>query len=91
MTTLAYPPEEPNRLAAAVLSVAMHMVLFIVLIAGVSWQSRPPEAVMVELWQPAPQPVIQAPPPPKPERAAASETGAEARAAAGGEEARYRH
>jgi colicin import membrane protein len=62
----AAAPQDPSRLAAAVLSVAMHLLLVLVLIAGISWQSRTPDAVTVELWQPPPEPVVQAPPPSKP-------------------------
>lgn len=59
-------PEEPSRLAAAVLSAGMHFLLLLVLVVGVSWQSRAPEAISVELWQPAPEPVVEPPPETKP-------------------------
>ena len=54
---------------AAVLSVLVHAALFAFLFIGIRWQSRLPEAVIVELWdrppvvEPAPVPVEE----PKPE------------------------
>ena len=45
---------EPTHLPSAVLAVSVHVLLFVVLIFGVSWQSRVPEAVSVELWDLAP-------------------------------------
>jgi colicin import membrane protein len=60
-------PRESSWLPAAVLSTAVHLLLFLVLVFGVSWQSRQPETVSVELWD-RPEPVVQAPrPEPKPE------------------------
>lgn len=53
---------DPGRLSAALLSAAMHLVLLAVLILGVRWQSRPPESVAVELWEPPP-PAVEAPKP----------------------------
>jgi len=69
---------EPGQLSSALLSAAMHLLLLVVLVLGVRWQSRPPESVAVELWEPPPAPVVEAPkpaplpkvepaPPPKPE------------------------
>jgi colicin import membrane protein len=43
---------DPGRALSAVLAAAMHAVLLLVLIFGVRWQNRPPEAVQVELWNP---------------------------------------
>jgi colicin import membrane protein len=52
---------------AVVLALAMHVVLALALVFGVSWQSRAPEVVSVELWQPQPPPApVVAPEPPKP-------------------------
>jgi colicin import membrane protein len=66
--------EEPGKTASAVLALGMHLLLAAVLFLGVSWQSRPPEAVTVELWTappappPAPAPKVEQPrPEPKPE------------------------
>lgn len=73
-------PRDPSRLPAAVLSAAVHVALFIILVFGVSWQSKTPDAVVVELWNLPPQPVVEPvrprpepkpepkpePPPPKP-------------------------
>lgn len=53
---------DPGQLASALLSAAVHMLLLAVLIFGVRWQSRPPEAVQVELWEPPP-PATEAPKP----------------------------
>jgi len=55
---------EPGRIASFVLAAAVHLALLAVLVLGVRWQNRPPEAVQVELWnEPAP---VQAPVEPKP-------------------------
>jgi len=69
---------EPGKTASAVLAVAMHLLLAALLVLGINWQSRPPEAVTVELWtapppppapepprvEPKPVPKVEAPPPP---------------------------
>ena len=66
---------EPSFVPSAALAMAVHLLLLAILVFGVRWQSRPPESVMVELWQP-PAPVVEAPrieppaeprPAPKPE------------------------
>ena len=55
---------DPGRITSFVLAAAMHVALFAVLVFGVSWQNRPPEAVQVELWnEPAPPPVEEKPAP----------------------------
>jgi len=41
---------------AVALAVAVHVVLAVALVLGVSWQSRAPEVVTVELWEPPPLP-----------------------------------
>jgi len=72
----AIPADEPSGLAPAALSALVHGVLLAVLVFGLHWQSRHPDAVEVELWsdlpvvEPAepkvePKPEIQ--PQPKPE------------------------
>ncbi len=68
---------EPGSAPAAVLSVLVHVALIAILVFGVSWQSKRPDAVVVELWdRPAvevkPAPPVEAPKPepkiePKPE------------------------
>lgn len=53
---------------ALLLAVAVHVLLAVILTFGVRWQSRAPEVISVELWQPPPPPpapVVQ-PEPPKP-------------------------
>lgn len=58
---------DPGKLFSAVLAAAVHLALLAVLVFGVRWQNRPPEAVMVELWsEPLPVPVQQAEPKPAP-------------------------
>lgn len=58
---------DPGKLSSAVLAAAVHLALLAVLIFGVRWQNRPPEAVMVELWsEPVPVQVQQAEPKPEP-------------------------
>jgi colicin import membrane protein len=57
---------EASFAPAIALALAVHVVLAVVLTIGVRWQSRAPDIVQVELWQPpppAPQPVVEAPPP----------------------------
>jgi colicin import membrane protein len=60
---------DPGKLSSALLAAAVHLLLLAVLVFGVRWQNRPPEAVSVELWEPPPPaPVVEAPKPePKPE------------------------
>ncbi|HTQ76635.1 MAG TPA: energy transducer TonB [Burkholderiales bacterium] len=64
---------DPSRALSAALAVAVHLLLLMVLVLGVRWQSRPPETVSVELWEaPKPAPVLAPkaepkPPEPKPE------------------------
>jgi colicin import membrane protein len=69
---------EDDLAPAITLAVAVHVALAAVLMLGVSWQSRAPEVVSVELWQPPappavepeppqPAPVVQPAPQPKPE------------------------
>ncbi|OGA00256.1 MAG: hypothetical protein A2Z64_12055 [Betaproteobacteria bacterium RIFCSPLOWO2_02_67_12] len=62
---------EPGAASSLVLAALVHALLLAVLFFGVRWQSRPPEAMVVELWS-AP-PVVEAPAPPKPEPAIAPE------------------
>ena len=50
---------------AVALAVAVHVVLAVALVLGVSWQSRAPDVVTVELWQPPAPPAVE-PEPPKP-------------------------
>lgn len=60
---------EEDLAPALVLAVAVHVLLAAVLMFGVRWQSRAPEVVSVELWQPPPPPppaVEVKPEPPKP-------------------------
>lgn len=75
-------PDPASRWLSILASIAMHGVLLAVLIYGVSWQSRAPEAVSAELVaslppfpvekpiaappQPTPRPVVEPPPPTKP-------------------------
>jgi colicin import membrane protein len=57
---------DPGRVSSFLLAATVHLLLFAVLLFGVHWQNRPPEAVVVELWnEPVPVPV-QAEPKPVP-------------------------
>lgn len=58
---------EDDLAPAVALAVAVHVVLAVALVLGVSWQSRAPDVVTVELWQPPPPapPEVQ-PEPPRP-------------------------
>jgi colicin import membrane protein len=66
---------DPGTASSIALALAVHLLLFAVLLVGVRWQNRPPQTVVVELWsepppvqaQPKPVPQIAlAPPPPAP-------------------------
>ena len=69
MAAVALPYEEPGRVPSVVLAVAVHLLLAIFLFFGVRWQSKEPEAVMVELWSspPAVEKIVVEPAPPQPE------------------------
>jgi len=69
---------EPGRVLAIVLALLMHGAFLLLLVFGVSWQSRKPEPVQAELWsklppvkvvepkvEPQPDPPPPRPPPPK--------------------------
>jgi colicin import membrane protein len=53
---------ERTHLPSAALAACVHVLLFVVLVFGVSWQSRAPETVSVELWDLAPQARTEPPP-----------------------------
>ena len=64
---------DPVNTPAVVLSVAVHLALFVFLFFGIRWQSKLPDAVFVELWdrpavleKPAETPQPQAEPKPEP-------------------------
>ena len=72
----AIPADEPGGAAPAALSVLVHFALFAVLVFGLRWQSKNPEAVVAELWselpaieppQPEAEPKPEIKPQPKPE------------------------
>jgi colicin import membrane protein len=68
----AFLYQEPGKVPSAVLAVLVHVLLAVFLFFGVHWQSKQPEAVMVELWNSLPAPAVekvvaQPEPPPKPE------------------------
>jgi colicin import membrane protein len=74
--TLTY--QEPYRFSAGMLALTVHLLFFFFLYFGFRWQSQPPEAFMVEMWESLPNaeiipeqepiPLAEAepiPPPPK--------------------------
>ena len=81
----AITADEPGGVAPAALSALVHLVLLAMLIFGLHWQTRHPDAVEVELWsqlpevesppraevQPKPEPRPEVKPPPKIEQKAA--------------------
>ena len=81
----AIQADEPSGVAPAALSALVHGVLLAMLVFGLHWQSRHPDAVQVELWSqlpevesppkveptPAPKPEVKPPPEPKVEQKAA--------------------
>lgn len=61
--------QDPGKSASAALAALVHLALALLLVYGIRWQTRPPEAVEVELVRavPAPPPpVVEAPPEPAP-------------------------
>ncbi|MDT8364573.1 MAG: cell envelope integrity protein TolA [Nitrosomonas sp.] len=42
---------EPGKVRAAFFSLLVHLVFFSLLVFGLSWKSKAPEAIVVELWQ----------------------------------------
>jgi colicin import membrane protein len=71
---------DPGTAASAVLAVAVHAILFVVLFFGIRWRTKHPEPVMAELWSQLP--AIEAPrpaPPPPPVIAPKPEPKAEPR------------
>lgn len=58
--------EDPGRMASAALAAAVHVALVVLLVYGVRWQTRAPEAVEVELVRAVPVPAAVAPPEPEP-------------------------
>lgn len=65
MSTAISVVEEPGGVAPAALSALVHLVLLAVLVFGLHWQSKHPDAVEVELWSQLPE--FQPPVEPKPE------------------------
>jgi len=72
----AIPADEPGSAAPAALSLLVHGVLFAVLVFGLRWQSKHPDAVVAELWselpvvepaEPKAEPKPEIKPQPKPE------------------------
>ena len=68
----AIPADEPGAAAPAALSLLVHGVLFAVLVFGLRWQSKHPDAVVAELWSelPAiepPEPKVESKPEIKPQ------------------------
>jgi len=69
-----YGSRQPGLWQSAGLAAAVHLALISLLVVGVHMQSRTPEVVSVELWEPppavetkpAPKPVVEAPKPPPP-------------------------
>jgi colicin import membrane protein len=54
---MLYP--EPGKVPSIVLAVVVHLLLAAFLFFGVRWQSKQPEAVMVELWDSPPAPAVE--------------------------------
>lgn len=58
---------DPGRFSSCVLAAVVHLLLFAILVFGVSWQNRPPESIAVELWEPPPPAPVVEPPKPLPQ------------------------
>ena len=65
----AIPADEPSAFAPAALSAGVHLGMLAVLVFGLHWQSRHPDAVQVELWSQLPEvetvPKVEPKPEPK--------------------------
>jgi colicin import membrane protein len=64
----AISADDPSGMLPAALSALVHLALLAVLVFGLHWQSKHPDAIQVELWSQLPE--VQSPPPkvePKPE------------------------
>ncbi len=60
---------DPGFASSIALAALVHLILVVILLVGVRWQNRPPQAVTVELWQapsPPPPKVEEPPEPPRP-------------------------
>lgn len=57
---------DPGRVFSIALAAAVHLLLLAVLLLGVRWQNRPPDAVVVELWREPPPPPVRVEPKPEP-------------------------
>ncbi|MBU0622725.1 MAG: cell envelope integrity protein TolA [Gammaproteobacteria bacterium] len=66
--TLSY--QDPYRLPAGMLALAVHLFFFLLLYFGFRWQSHPPDAFMVEMWDslPSTETVREQSLPPPPDR-----------------------
>ncbi len=62
-------PRTGVRLSAVFLALAMHLLLGVMLIFGLNWQSSPPEVVDAELWSALPQIAAPTPTPSPPPQA----------------------
>jgi len=71
MSTAISVVEEPSGVAPAALSALVHLVLLAMLVFGLHWQSKHPDAIQVELWSQLPEvespPKVEPKPEPKPE------------------------
>lgn len=71
--------DEPGKLASGIMAIVVHVAFFVLLVVGVSWQRKAPDAVVVELWnnlppapavrppEVAPKLEVKPPPPPPPQ------------------------
>ena len=73
MSAIAY--SEPYKLSAGVMTLAVHGALFALLYFGITWQSLPPQGMVVDIWESLPEmggvpvqktsPPVEQPEPPK--------------------------
>lgn len=56
--------QEPYRLPAGVLALAVHGIFFALLYFGFTWQTQPAATMSVELWRSLPEAVVAPPPAP---------------------------
>lgn len=67
MSTAVY--SDPDKISAGALALAVHAVFFMMLYASFSWQMKPPQGMVVDIWDNLPDATEeQVPPPAQPEK-----------------------
>lgn len=62
---------EPNKISAGALALLVHLIFFSLLYTSFSWQMKPPQGMVVDLWESLPSDIeapVQPAPPPEPQQ-----------------------